>query len=113
MKTFMVNHVQSDYFDKARRISVSIAVNRGVVTAEDLRERLPIPRELHHNIVGAVFMTLLQDGLLRRCGHARASWEAANRHHMRRWRATVKSEAWLAQTPELETQYYPEQTELF
>lgn len=99
------------YLYLARREAVRIAIERGEVTAEDLRKRLAIPANVHPNTMGMVFLSLLKDGLLKRCGHARASWSTANAHHLRRWRPTEKAAAWLAQTPELEGLHFPEQTE--
>lgn len=99
------------YLYAARREAVRIAIEHGEVTAEDLRKRLAIPSGVHCNTQGAIFLTLLQDNLLRRCGHLRASWREAKAHHLRRWRPTEKAAAWLAQTPEIEDLHFPEQSE--
>ena len=109
----MMDAAASTYHARALRELVRLAVKRGSATAEDLRRRIPLPPGLHPNAVGAVFLCALQRGLLRRRGHARATWGAANAHHFRRWAPTRDAEAWLAHTPEIAGERYPEQAELF
>ena len=105
----MMNAAASTYHTRALREIVRIAIERGSVTAGDLRRAIPFPEGEHHNVKGAVFLCALQRGLLRRRGHARASWDAANAHHLRVWVPTQQAEAWLAQTPEIAGERYPMQ----
>lgn len=48
-----------NFLDRARAVAVSVAKRKGWVTADDVRAVLEIPPDVHHNVMGAVFMSSL------------------------------------------------------
>ena len=43
------------FLDRARAVAESIAGEKGWVTADDVRQVLAIPSDVHHNAMGALF----------------------------------------------------------
>lgn len=44
-----------NFLDRARAVARKIALRKGWVTADDIRECLPIPPDISPNVMGAVF----------------------------------------------------------
>lgn len=44
-----------DFLARARHVATTIAERQGEVTADDVREFLPIPANVHHSVMGSVF----------------------------------------------------------
>lgn len=51
----MYESEKQEWLRKARMIAVEIALKDGRVSADELRERFPIPAHINKNIMGSVF----------------------------------------------------------
>src|SRR3990167_316159 len=53
----MLEIIRGAWLEEARDIAEEICLEQGWVTADDIRERHPVPIGIHPNVMGAVFHT--------------------------------------------------------
>ena len=71
-----------DFLARARHVAVVIAEKEGEVTADDVRELLPIPANVHHNAMGSVF----RESRWKRIGWRKSSQPQRHANRVGIWR---------------------------
>jgi hypothetical protein len=85
------------------RAAVGLALDRGEVTADDVRAAVPIPAGIRPVVVGCAIRDLAMAGILRRVGYRPTGRSVAHARTLSVWQL-VDAEAavaWLAEFPSL------------
>src|SRR5437016_4857898 len=77
--------------------ALRVALDRGEVTADDVRALVPIPPNISPKLVGVVFRDLADAGILRRSGFRNSNRPAAHARPLSVWRLAdaAAASAWL------------------
>ncbi len=87
---------------RLQRAAVLIALDLGVVTADDVRDVVPIPEGINPKVNGAALNTLAELGILRGRDYIRSRRPVAHARPLRVWHLADRLAAltWLAAHPE-------------
>jgi hypothetical protein len=87
------------------RAAVRLALERGTVTADDVRAVVPIPEGIRPVVVGAAFRDAALAGILRRTGYRPSTRPAAHARPLAVWQLADQAAAlaWLDTHPPLDT----------
>ena len=87
------------------RAAVRIALERGIVTADDVRAVVPIPAGIRPVVVGAAVRDAADTGIIQRIGYRPSTRPAAHARPLSVWRLAdaAAAVAWLADHPPLTT----------
>lgn len=87
------------------RAAVRIALERGTVTADDVRHAVPIPAGIRPVVVGAAVRDVATAGVLRRVGYRPSARPEAHARPLTVWQLSDEptGRAWLAAHPPLTT----------
>lgn len=83
------------------RATVRIALDRGVLTADDLRDAVPIPDGIRPVVVGAAMQAVADAGLISCIDYRRSRRPVAHARPVRVWQLADRAAAlaWLAARP--------------
>lgn len=92
---------------RLQRAAVGIALDTGRVTADDVRGRVPIPRNITPKTNGAAFRELAEAGILAAVGYRLSVRPEAHRRPVTEWRLADRAAAmqWLAAHPDYPTDW--------
>ena len=91
------------YLRKAKRAALECALSRGYVTIDDIRERVPFPKELNPKINGDVTADFRRLDLFVEVTHQKSRRKIAHSRPITLWRLANSAEAkqWLIDHPDL------------
>ena len=86
------------------RAAVLIALERGTVCADDVRDRVPIPSEINPVIVGAAMRDVADAGIITRAGYRKTCRAIAHARPLTVWQLVDREAAvaWLRDHPSIE-----------
>lgn len=85
------------------RAAVLHLLRHGTVSADDVRQLVPIPDGISPKVTGVIFADLVADGVLRRVGDRKSTRRVAHARRISVWACAdpVAATAWLAEHPPL------------
>lgn len=92
------------FIRRVQRAYLTIALERGVVTADDVREIVPLPEGVSPKACGPAPGELAKAGALRADGYTKSCRPKAHARPIAIWRLgdASKAKAWLASHPEID-----------